>query len=1011
MQSCIERYRVVEAHYHREQPSLHEDLALLDFQLRFVTLCAASLLRGADPEQVNLSRAPGFGTWIAFLRRTASLLGTEIRSGGRGKAERKIFDLVSQVLQVQQSYKDPSTAFHTLERLRNHLSHGGPVPVGIHADELLMQTQAATKSTSAAIYSFLSDAAESTQSGEHSYTELNFVWPDVKLTLWPFICVDASGNWCFYAQYTGGVPVFIRPGPHPVRLDLRDEHLILALSTSLSTVREDRTVSNFISELREDLSGFRDRDFEPHHHFDTNGSVTFIWLREVADSNEERIDSFRIEVDGQRQWRSADGTWQPYSYFLRELANWPMVARRIRQQLEEFEARLSTEEATTLGWSQEIETSIEPEIRLADLHGTQQPERLNFEQLRQRLDDGIKTVSGQTHIYFMTGEAGIGKTRTLVKAALERARQVEDDSGPIDHLPLFLYVRSTGQVLDSLQTVVQAAVAATKNLTEATVRTLSRNGLMVLLIDGFDELLGGVGYQDALGSLRWWIESLRGRGAIVVSARSSYYLNQYRSSLRQNSGISDLAVAHHVAELQRWSTGQVLDYLQSHGLSPRDLLGLGENDKKLLRLPFFARVFVEDRRISRAGALSRPLPERLLEQYLIREEAKLLGPAGARDALLSRDELRQMFENLADLMAEQHEREVTIEELRYATQIAINNDDLESRRGLTNRLSVLCGLAVSTNSDMKERRFAFQHELFYDEFLAGAILRQLTDGGVETVYQTLSKAQWRAATVASVVRTAQSEIRDLLRSAGGRSAQLSTDRVTAFRSNIGSLWAELARESGRLDNEIIEEAVFDTLDLRGVSCESTKLVRCHFGILSLPPAGPWRLAIQDTTIDTLKVQGTGEVLASLSGINPEHVSQILTAETFAEAPRDVVAALHRLGVALPVQQEEQQDSQLVEAVRFFLRKMEDRVDSIVITDATLQHNTDKERWSRIFGTGAWADFVRAMKQAEVVELESLQAGGPSKSRLRFLRPPALLLDSDNEDDRVREFWRLVRRAG
>src|SRR5690606_788660 len=172
----------------------------------------------------------------------------------------------------------------------------------------------------------------------------------------------------------------------------------------------------------------------------------------------------------------------------------------------------------------------------------------------------------QSRSYFVSGEAGIGKTRALISTALNRARLVEaeeaGDAPPLRH-PLFLYVRSTGQVLNSLTTVVNDAVTTTRNLNEKSVQTLCRNGLIALLVDGFDELLGGVGYDDALGSLRPWIEALGGRGVIVVSARSSYYLNQYRSSLKLNQ---NLAVEHRVAEFQRWSDPQIKEFVEAHGL-------------------------------------------------------------------------------------------------------------------------------------------------------------------------------------------------------------------------------------------------------------------------------------------------------------------------------------------------------------------------------------------------------------------------------------------------------------
>ncbi|MGW7595046.1 hypothetical protein, partial [Streptomyces rubiginosohelvolus] len=85
----------------------------------------------------------------------------------------------------------------------------------------------------------------------------------------------------------------------------------------------------------------------------------------------------------------------------------------------------------------------------------------------------------------------------MLSAALHRAAEVASGD-QVDGVPLFLYIRSNGHVLENLVEVVNSAVATTRNLTDLAVKALCRNGVMALLIDGFDELLGGAGFNDAV---------------------------------------------------------------------------------------------------------------------------------------------------------------------------------------------------------------------------------------------------------------------------------------------------------------------------------------------------------------------------------------------------------------------------------------------------------------------------------------------------------------------------------
>lgn len=81
----------------------------------------------------------------------------------------------------------------------------------------------------------------------------------------------------------------------------------------------------------------------------------------------------------------------------------------------------------------------------------------------------------------------------------------------LDGFPFF-YVRFTGQASNSPQTGINVKAAGTRNLNAENIRALCCNDLMALFVDGFEELLGGVGYDwarasCAIGAAAAWLLS------------------------------------------------------------------------------------------------------------------------------------------------------------------------------------------------------------------------------------------------------------------------------------------------------------------------------------------------------------------------------------------------------------------------------------------------------------------------------------------------------------------------
>lgn len=136
--------------------------------------------------------------------------------------------------------------------------------------------------------------------------------------------------------------------------------------------------------------------------------------------------------------------------------------------------------------------------------GSQDREGPAIEVLTGLLDEEADT----TRVIMVTGGAGAGKTCVLRELVRRQAEAYL--SGRTSRL--LLYVNAQGRSLARLNEALATELQDLKvGLTYHSVAVLSQLGVLVPVIDGFDELLGVSGYDDAFGSLAGFLEQLRER--------------------------------------------------------------------------------------------------------------------------------------------------------------------------------------------------------------------------------------------------------------------------------------------------------------------------------------------------------------------------------------------------------------------------------------------------------------------------------------------------------------------
>ncbi|MFJ9458763.1 NACHT domain-containing protein [Kitasatospora sp. NPDC101447] len=987
--------------------SVQESFSALDFEVRFLALLATSTLRASGLPVPPIGRSPGLGEWISLLRDLRSRLNGAEAGGAASHVGSAV---TSALARYDEGIPGAPSGLRGTKQLRDHVSHGGAVPPGL-SDTV----DALVRAISDIVAACLADATVSVTDTGDPELRPAFLWPGAEVGLWPFLYAMADDSWHVFSRFVGKDPSFLAFGAPAYRSTLSAGPIPGSLNQLLKPRHLSDLREAFRRDVESDLTAFADLLAPPPEYFDHEHGFGYEWGKSTSEGTEHRRDYFRLGPDGP-QWQDEDA-WVPYRVYLRRLANWPVVAGRLRRTLDQIERQITDEESEQLGWKPGIAAHREARVQVTDYDGTNAQQQ-GFSELIDGVDDDLGVEKGATQVVFINGEAGIGKTRAMVKAARDRALEVERNEGnSIGDLPLFLYVQSTGRVLDGLDAAVNNAVIWTENLNENRVKSLCRNGLVALLIDGFDELLGGAAYSDALESLKGWLNALGGRGVLVVSARSSYYVNQYRSSVQRAKG-GGAAVRHRIAEVLRWTPDQIRSFLHDYGVPASRFQNLSTGDKELLGLPFFARAFAE---MCRAGdydqesGTATSFTERLLDHYILREERKLTPTVGSTSGLLDRGELRRTFEYVAEIMAESHEREVDSDELEMAATIALDLADvaeLDDREGLRDRLQVLCGLAAGATTN-GPRRFRFQHELFFDYFLAGIVTRHLDKRHLAAFHRLLSRSEWRTATVNAVVEAVDAaRIVDALAAfppEATRQDEGFHDGVLA--TNLGSMWSAVIRATRTMPSVPILGATFaGQLDLTDIEANNAKLVDCHVEKLILPAAVDWRIALDGTHVKRITT-GVGRTdLTGLTGVMHKEVVEVyLRPDRYWSRRQEILEALLTCGAAVvdAPAPSSGTDSVLAEASRHYLRHLMEHAQSTLILKDDHQPEDHRLKWTQEY-EGEWKPFISALRESDLARLENFAAKGSKKVRLRLNVGAAIILDELSEDPKILSFWERVK---
>ena len=639
------------------------------------------------------------------------------------------------------------------------------------------------------------------------------------------------------------------------------------------------------------------------------------------------------------------------------------------------------------------------------------------------LIDGRATLNlpaFSTRVVLVRGEAGSGKTIALREVAQRRAERYR--RGEVDQL--FFYVDAQGRALARLEDAMAKDLQDLRSsFSYAAVAPLTRNQLIVPIIDGFDELLGSGGYEEAFASLAAFLSTLNGQGAVVASARSAFfdYRNFYDNAERYAKHGS-VSYEVDVVEVEPWSQSQVHEYVgaiaEERQRPPGPVLqrleeleqNLDTANRRLLSKPFYAARVADLLLAGVEISSGEALIDQLVDAFLEREHRKLLDKN--QEPLLSKKGHEAFLTLLAEEMWWQESQRIDVRTVQTVAEIVAESFALPagSARAIVERVS---SYAFLSSSEGQRNALRFEHEVFYGYFLARKLLEC-----VERERQDLKRFLNRALLDEPLgEQTARLLGEDSVRASRAVSSICSVLKPgvssTVARENAGRLIGHIMAAADDLEDHLqFRHVIFRQIGFSGPQLRMALFYQCEFEDVDLTNAVFVEPTFEDCDLRSIIVDLNSTRLAGCSPALLEQVfsvtvdvgdTDVAAGRYF--APREIATVLKKLGVSSPPEEEvaeapyPPQIQKKIEILDRFLRKMERRYYA---------SEEDIAGWP-FTGGKVWDEVVRKLEQHSLLAWELVDKSGPREPLVKLTVPPAIVREGENLTDMavptdVRQFW-------
>ena len=732
--------------------------------------------------------------------------------------------------------------------------------------------------------------------------------------------------------------------------------------------------------LRTDIANFAD----PHSVTNVKRVEGATLMLEWTRSGTQHDALFVVKGDGTLAWEEHGQPSRSYDDFLRS----PRVAN--------FE-----------GLATAIESQIEPQFNyiacdgeIAEPSGGRAEEELSPEYLSDLLDSVKNDGNGQTELLFVKGDAGTGKT-TLLRE-LVRHQATEFLAGNADSLAF--YVPAKGRELSNLEDAFASEIDDLGGFfSKRAIYTLCQRGLIVPIIDGFDELLGSAGYKGSFAALQEVFERLDGLGSVVVSARSMFYEHEFAAGMGSESAY----LSRWTFDLKPWSDSKLRTFLDGNaGGVPSQQIeaaldALSDSERELLHRPFFAQGFPSYLQLEPGERETTALSSFLIDQYVSREQTKIVDENG--NPVMELDDHYLLLELASYFMWTAETSALPVTSLESIAEMVGDERDLgaEGTELLKRKLTSYAGFELSRN-----REFRFEHELYFDYFLGNTVGRLLASDDLHEVDDLMAVGEMSIDALQRAVDSARltaDTLPDLLFTA-----------EEATPSNVKRNKATLAvAYASRQEGATVKKTTFTHLEFFGQALGKTEFYWCDFDDCIFSLCDFSGTVFEDchnarSQFTNLKVDGN--TVLGISGlVGGESVNHLTTAAGDIYDPARIQELVERLGADGSSSSKRRQSAEAKSLLAVVERIARAFSRATVLFDDVERVRPEQKQLLR---DPMWEPIRDLLIDSGCIVVDHNYKGGANAVVLRLKVAPAALASGSgetSEDPRISRFWKAASR--
>jgi hypothetical protein len=624
--------------------------------------------------------------------------------------------------------------------------------------------------------------------------------------------------------------------------------------------------------------------------------------------------------------------------------------------------------------------------------------------------------STATRIVFVHAEAGAGKSWMLCRLAYTVAEAFERG----DATTLFLYANAQGKSLAIFDEVVARALDDYRaRFTYHAVAPLTRRGCIVVIFDGFDELLGSGGYGEAYSSLSNFVAQLDGQGSLVASARSAFYSYQdfHRAATRYAGTLLNYQLEP--VEMLLWGDDQAGEYFRrvaprypSRFTDPDNLYdevgqAVGADDRGLLRKPFFLAKIAELIGTGERLDPNRRLTSQLVEAFVEREVAKIV--IRQREPLLSKDQHLELLTELAGEMWWQESGAVDVGSLQALGELLAEKWRLSDRekRIVEEKLP---SYGLLTTKGARERWRLFEHEVYFAYFLARYAQQLLSADNRDAVKRFLARGPLPASVgeeIAAIQRWGADEIRHFV----DVFARIGGVRTEILRANAGLVVAGLLNRRRDLPpNLVIEGVVIRERPIVDATIDDAELKNTEVINVDLRGTVLRRLRLSGSVLNGVRVDlNTTRFPETILRINEELVGLVVAGELLYE-PTRIAAALRQMEAVVPGFEDapEAAVSRSPQAERraYLLKRF------VRLAMRQFYIGRSDSRLRRVFADQEWMHVESAMRKQRLLSEKMITKSGAREPLMVLQADPWAILRGEDPaapvDADIKALWEAIR---